>query len=293
MNTPLPPATQRRHADQDATRVGWGCQQLWDRINPLWPGLAVEVVARIGSTNTEVIDRLRLAGRGAFVHDSRADDLHPTLLVAVHQTSGRGRLGRTWHAAPPTSLAFTLAVPMSRSDWSGLSLAVGVAVARAVDPSGQHVRLKWPNDLWLPDGNGSGRKLGGVLIEAIAVGSQRVAVVGVGLNVMNQGHLPAIATVSEFAADATPASVLAEVGPALAQALRDFEAEGFAAFAGEFAQRDLLAGANVTTTDPTCPEGLAAGVAADGALLVQRDGVEHRIVSGEVSVRPVPRRAAP
>ena len=149
-----------------------------------------------------------------------------------------------------SSAAFTLAVPLTRTDWSGLSLAVGVAVARALDPSGQHVRLKWPNDLWLPDGQGSGRKLGGVLIEAIAVGSQRVAVVGVGLNVMNQGHLPAIATVSEFAADATPASVLAEVGPALAQALRDFEAEGFAAFAGEFARRDLLAGANLTTTDP-------------------------------------------
>jgi BirA family biotin operon repressor/biotin-[acetyl-CoA-carboxylase] ligase len=282
----------RRFGQHDETHVGWGCQQLWDRINPLWPGLAVEVLARIGSTNTEVIDRLRLAGRGASHHDNRADDLHPTLLVAVHQTQGRGRLGRTWHADPLTSLAFTLAVPLNRPDWSGLSLAVGVAVARAIDPSGQHIRLKWPNDLWLPDGKGSGRKLGGLLIEAIAVGPQRVAVVGVGLNVMDQHHLSAIATVSEFTPEATPASVLAEVGPTLAQALLDFEQGGFAAFANEFAARDLLAGANVITTDPTCPEGQATGVAPDGALLVQHDGVTHRIVSGEVSVRPVPQRPA-
>jgi BirA family biotin operon repressor/biotin-[acetyl-CoA-carboxylase] ligase len=127
--TTTPPS--RRHADAHETRAGWGCQQLWDRMTPLWPGLAVEVVARVGSTNTEVIDRLRQAGRGAFLHNSRADDLHPTLLVAVHQTQGRGRLGRTWHADPHTSLTFTLAVPMGRADWSGLSLAVGVAVARA------------------------------------------------------------------------------------------------------------------------------------------------------------------
>jgi BirA family biotin operon repressor/biotin-[acetyl-CoA-carboxylase] ligase len=119
-----------------------------------------------------------------------------------------------------------------------------------------------------------------------------VAVVGVGLNVLSQGHLPAIATVSEFAPQATPATVLAEVGPALAQALREFERHGFAAFATEFAQRDLLAGARVITTDPACPEGLATGVADDGALLVQREGQVHRIVSGEVSVRPAPLRPA-
>lgn len=296
MTTPPPSPQQRRHADADApgtgVSVGWGSQQLWERMSPLWPGLAVEVVARVGSTNTEMIERLRLAGHGAFLHSHRADDLQPTLLVAMQQTQGRGRMGRTWHADPHTSLTFTLAVPMNRPDWSGLSLAVGVAVARAVDPLRQHLQLKWPNDLWLPDGKGSGRKLGGVLIEAIAVGSQRVAVVGVGLNVKEQGHLSAIASVSEFAPSATPASVLGEVGPALAQALRDFEQHGFAAFAEEFARRDLLQGASVITTDPACPEGQAAGVAEDGALLVQCDGQLHRILSGEVSVRPAPRRPA-
>lgn len=293
MSTTPPRPPLRRQIDNPAAHAGWGCQQLWERMSPLWPGLAVEVLARTGSTNTEVIDRLRLASRGANLRDGRADDLHPTLLVAVHQTQGRGRLGRTWHADPFASLTFTLAVPLDRPDWSGLSLAVGVAVARAVDPGGRHVGLKWPNDLWLPDGKGSGRKLGGVLIEAIALGAQRVAVVGVGLNVMDQGHLPAIASVSEFAAEATPISVLAEVGPALAQALRDFEQHGFAACAAEFAGRDLLAGAHIVTTDPACPEGVAQGVAADGALLVQFEGQTHRIVSGEVSVRPAPRQSAP
>jgi BirA family biotin operon repressor/biotin-[acetyl-CoA-carboxylase] ligase len=87
--------------------------------------------------------------------------------------------------------------------------------------------------------------------------------------------------------------VLAEVGPALAQALLDFAQHGFATFAAEFAQRDLLAGAKVITTDPACPEGVATGVADDGALRVLHEGVEHRIVSGEVSVRPMPRQPAP
>ena len=54
-----------------------------------------------------------------------------------------------------------------------------------------------------------------------------------------------------------------------------------------FARRDLLRGHAVTTTDPACPEGLAVGVADDGALLVQAGGRVSRIVGGEVSVRPV------
>jgi BirA family biotin operon repressor/biotin-[acetyl-CoA-carboxylase] ligase len=285
-------APLRRRADHGDSSAGWGCQALWDAMSPLLPGLAVEVVARTSSTNSEVIDRLRNAVRGSEGRGSRAEDVQPSMLIAVHQTQGRGRLGRVWHADPLTSLTFTLAVPLNRTDWSGLSLAVGVAVALAVDPIGQHIRLKWPNDLWVPDGTGSGRKLGGVLIEAMAVGQQRMAVVGVGLNVLPQQHMAAVASVSEFDPQATPPSVLGAIGPVLAQALVDFDREGFAAFASEFTQRDLLIGANVLTSDATCPEGLALGVAADGALRVMHDGLEHRIVSGEVSVRPAPRAAS-
>jgi BirA family biotin operon repressor/biotin-[acetyl-CoA-carboxylase] ligase len=280
------PASLRRVADRDVSAAGWGSQALWEQINPVWPGVSVEVVGRIASTNTALVERLRQAARNARERDARADDLRPTLLVAAHQTQGRGRLGRSWNAGPDASLTFSFAVPLQRADWSGLSLAVGVAVAEALDPASQWARLKWPNDLWVMDAAGKGRKLGGVLIEAMAVGERRVAVVGVGLNVAPPEHMSGTAALREFQPGATPASALARVGPALAQALHRFEATGFAGVAAAFAARDLLAGQAVVTTDAACPHGQALGVADDGALRVLCEGVEHRIVSGEVSVRP-------
>jgi BirA family biotin operon repressor/biotin-[acetyl-CoA-carboxylase] ligase len=97
--------------------------------------------------------------------------------VAQEQTQGRGRQGRAWHAQPGSSLTFSLGLRLAPQDWSGLSLAVGVALADALDPArgpssgsedaAPRILLKWPNDLWLRDAQaaGGGRKLGGVLIE--------------------------------------------------------------------------------------------------------------------------------
>lgn len=88
------------------------------------------------------------------------------VVVADHQTAGRGRLDREWQAPPNTALlaSFVLARhPL-------MSLAAGVAAAEA---SGPNVRLKWPNDLMLED-----RKLGGILVEA----SGEKAIVGIGIN---------------------------------------------------------------------------------------------------------------
>ena len=267
-----------------STSGAWGVQALWERVSPLLPGLSIEVVDRIGSTNVELAERLRLASRNARGRDSRADDLRPTLLVAVQQTQGRGRLGRGWQAAPDLSLTFSLSVPIERADWSGLSLAVGLSLAQSLDPSGQAIGLKWPNDLWLLDG--SQRKLGGVLIEALPVGDRRVAVIGIGLNVKPLPLAEASASLSEFLPEATPSAVLAQVLPALARDLQGFERQGFAGVAEAFAGRDLLRGQTVTTTDPACPVGLALGVSPDGALLLSVDGRVQPIVSGEVSVRP-------
>ena len=77
--------------------------------------------------------------------------------------------------------------------------------------------------------------------------------------------------------------------PPLVRALLSFEREGFAGFEAAYAQRDLLRGGQVVTTDAACPRGEAIGVDADGALQVRDEaGQVHRIVSGEVSVRPAP-----
>jgi len=89
-----------------------------------------------------------------------------SIVVADHQTKGRGRLDRRWEAPPGTALlaSFVLAAhPL-------LSLAAGVAAAEAC---GAGVRLKWPNDLLL-----NGRKVGGILVEA----TREKAVCGIGIN---------------------------------------------------------------------------------------------------------------
>lgn len=275
----------------------WGTEALWEQLAPLLPGLSIEVVARTESTNSQLLERSRLAsprGEPGAGFGRRAGDTQPCLLVAEHQTGGRGRQGRTWRSAPGASLTFSLALPIERDDWSGLSLAVGLAIAEALDPPDlfgePRLRLKWPNDLMLAlDAHSAGRKLGGVLIESVAIGERRMAIVGVGLNVqpLDAGEVATgFACLQEIEPDASAPSALARVAPALAQALVDFQRGGFAVFAERYAARDLLRGRAVTTTMPELPEGVAEGVdGATGALLVRAGGTVHHVSSGEVSVR--------
>jgi len=307
METPgAPPSIERpEHGGHHGT---WGIQPLWEQLNPLLPGVSIEVVDRVPSTNGALVDRLREAARGARESHGRglrSDDLRPTLLVAIDQTQGRGRLGRSWQSSAGASLTFSLSLALERADWSGLSLAVGVALAEALDPSGEQIGLKWPNDLWLrPAADGVagsqglgnnpafpslGRKLGGILIEAIGLGDHRMAVIGIGLNVQPVHLAEVAASLSEINPQLTPALALAALMPSLARALVRFEREGFAGFEADYAKRDLLRNGPVVTTDAACPRGDAVGVDADGALRVRDvDGQVHRIMSGEVSVRPAP-----
>lgn len=253
----------------------WPAESIWEQVSTLLPGFTIEVLPEIDSSNTELMRR------------ARAGQTEPTLLVAERQTAGRGRLGRPWQSAVGDSLTFSLSLPYAPRDWSGLSLAVGVAVAQALDPANTWLRLKWPNDLWLADG----RKLGGVLIETVPVGERRMCVVGVGLNVLPQS-LDELATgyacLQERAPGVSAPSALATIAAPLVRALRRFEKDGFGAFAASFRHRDALAGRRVTTSIPGLPEGVAAGVDGRGALLVQApDGELRSLVGGEVTVRPV------
>ncbi len=283
------PQASPRHLAGTA-RPHWGAEALWQALVPLLPGLSIEVVQTLDSTNSELTDRLRNAARVAGDRrGGRVDDLSPQLLVAIHQTAGRGRLGRRWHSAPGSSLTFSLALPLRRADWSGLSLAVGLAVADALDADGGHIGLKWPNDLLLGGAGGvPGRKLGGILIESVSVGDQRAAIIGIGINVLPQPAADAdygTAALAEIWPDATPQDALSRLGEPLVRALLAFERDGFAPARDAYARRDALRGQPVRTTDATLPEGVAAGVDADGALLVTTAGDTRRVVSGEVSVR--------
>jgi len=300
----------------DDRSLDWDAEALWAQLEPELPGLSVEVVARMSSTNSALLERARVVreavenGGVARVRRSvesaafgrRQTDLQPCLLVAEHQTAGRGRHGRSWHASPGASLTFSLALPLAPSDWSGLSLVVGVALADALDPlppgGAPRIGVKWPNDLWLLDVDGVsgvGRKLGGILIETVAAAAQRLAVIGIGLNVLpldaaeSAGASQGIACLQEIDRHATAPGVLKRVAGPLVAALKQFEREGFGAFATRFAARDLLRDHAVQTTPPVAVEGVAAGVSPSGALLVRVAGGGLReIVSGEVSVRLSP-----
>lgn len=278
------------------TRPHWGAEALWQALEPLLPGLSIEVVQTLGSTNSELSDRLRNASRSEG--GRRGGDLSPQLLVAIDQTAGRGRLGRHWHSAPGASLTFSLALPLQRPDWSGLSLAVGLAVVEALDPEGSRLGLKWPNDLMLLQSGADsapgkrpwmGRKLGGILIESVPTGDQRTAVIGIGVNIEPQPVAEAdydVAALTDLWPTATAADALARIGVPLVQALLAFERDGFAPLQEAYARRDVLRGRQVKTTDVAMPEGVADGVDGDGALKVTGGGRTRRIVSGEVSVRP-------
>ncbi|MEP6739491.1 MAG: biotin--[acetyl-CoA-carboxylase] ligase [Caldimonas sp.] len=259
--------------------------------------LATQHIAETGSTSSDLLARVREAAAAG------AADFAPCLLVADGQTAGRGRHGRSWHATPGASLTFSLAWPIAAGDFSGLSLAVGTALADALDPppattatalpAAWRIGLKWPNDLWLVGTNEdgverAGRKLGGVLIETAPFGARRVAVIGVGLNVLPQSVDDAasgVAWLAEIDAATTPASALDRVVAPLVAALQRFERAGFAAFADRFAARDVLHGRRVCAGLHGEIEGVGAGVSAHGDLLVRTDHGTVPVASGEVRVR--------
>jgi len=259
---------------------------------------APERVAETGSTNDDLLARVRAAaalGATAFA---------PCLLVADRQRAGRGRHGRHWHATPAASLTFSIAWTSPRSDLSGLSLAVGCALADAIDVPGRPLRigLKWPNDLWLVDAPSAGvddlgsprdpfaarpegRKLAGILVETAPLGRGRVAVIGVGINIRAQDVADAasgVACVAEIDAEATPETTLARVAPALFAALRSFDTAGFSAFVDRFAARDVLRGRRVCGSGAHGEvEGIAAGIAVDGSLCIDTATGAIAVASGE------------
>jgi BirA family biotin operon repressor/biotin-[acetyl-CoA-carboxylase] ligase len=140
------------------------------RAGGLWTD--VQVVARTGSTNSDLVARAAegRAGEGA-------------VLVAEEQTSGRGRLDRQWTAPARSGLFFSVllrpaGIPVAR--WGWLPLLTGVAVATALSrAAGVDTSLKWPNDLLVTVG-GEERKAGGILAER---SGEYAVVIGVGLNV--------------------------------------------------------------------------------------------------------------
>ena len=260
---------------------------------------AIDIVDECASTNALLLERAEAGASGGSV------------VVARRQTAGRGRLGRQWISAPGDSLTFSLlwrfapgTVPL------GLSLAVGVAVARAVAKVGADAatkqqggrakdarikvandgtastttpKLKWPNDVLL-----GGRKLAGVLIELMP-GEPNAAVIGIGVNLRLPEVMP-----DEVRALAAAMPVPVNGGQFLGALLlelnhvcQQFAAGGFAAVRDDWLALHAYQDCEISVLSDAAPtlHGRCRGVDQAGGLLLEADGQLRTIMAGDVSVR--------
>ncbi|MBI1943599.1 MAG: biotin--[acetyl-CoA-carboxylase] ligase [Betaproteobacteria bacterium] len=237
------------------------------------PGLEIRVLERCTSTNAVLLAE---------------DAAHPVLLAAEVQTGGRGRRGRKWHSAPGAGATFSILRRMrcAARRLSGLSLAVGVAAARALRALGAGaVALKWPNDLLVGEA-----KLGGILIETRQQGSATSVVVGIGINCRRRpaqgARLRRRAISLEALLRPAPArnAVIAAVAREVLRALEAFERSGLPGFVDDWRALHAHEGQRlrVRLDDGHSVSGFADGVAPDGALRLRTRSGTREVSSGRV-----------
>lgn len=243
-----------------------------------WNVPVVHLYQRVGSTNDVA---RRLAEEGAP---------SGTIVLAEQQVAGRGRAGRAW--ASPPNLGVWLSVVLRApavADVTLLPLIIGLLAARALEPFAMPLRpqVKWPNDLLL-----DGRKLGGILCEAVwSAGSLAFILAGVGVNVHHDvadfpPELRGSATSLRIAGGA-PARRTGLAGGIVRAILSAASPEGATMgnrLPTEMEAYDALRGNEVVVTgaDAGSPiAGTAMGVSPDGALLLRsKEGVLRRVRSG-------------
>ena len=134
-----------------------------------------------GSTNALVAERAQAGGPEGLV------------IVAEHQTAGRGRLDRTWETPARSALTFSVLLRPTApaATWPWIPLLTGYEVSKALRAAGFDATVKWPNDVLLRRHDGAERKVAGILVERVETAGGPAAVVGVGLNVgMTADELP-------------------------------------------------------------------------------------------------------
>lgn len=263
--------------ERDAVLEAIGEQRAWFRL---------ELHDHLESTNSYL---MKLAAQNAA---------HASCVAASLQTRGRGRRGRAWQAGLGASLTFSLLwrFQSGAAALSGLSLAVGVALIRAMRSLGiEQTQLKWPNDL-VVQYQGRHRKLAGILIELQGdMEGPSAAVIGIGINLrlpeQVKKHIDQPAT--DLAALSrqwqNPSQLLGLLLRHLAETLSVFEQQGFAAISEEWTAYHAYHNQTVRMLLPDGREtqGVARGVADDGILLVETTSGIQRFSAGEISLRGV------
>ncbi len=253
--------------------------QIEAQLDEARGSLQIDLLDHATSSNALLLQR---AGQGAA---------SGSVLAVEWQSAGRGRLGRTWQSGLGGALTFSVLwrFESGLAALSGLSLAVGVAMVRALHELGvQGVSLKWPNDVLLGEG-----KLAGILLEAQGdmLGPSAV-VIGIGLNLRlsPQARERIDQMASDLSALQTPAGrnqVLAVSLKHLLRVLREFTQHNFIQLREEwerynsFQQRVV----KVSSPDGTVVWGKMLGVTKEGALRLETEQGERIFNSGEVSLR--------
>ncbi len=237
---------------------------------------------------------------GYLLAEARRGARQGLVVVADHQSAGRGRLGRSWEAPPGSSLLVSVLLrpdlPPGRAQVLGLVMAL--AASDACDAAtGLRPALKWPNDLVVED-----RKLGGVLSETELEGPlTKAVVVGLGLNLRWPGGRPEgvgeSATTLDDALRAAEArglrtrgrdsisrdGLLAELLRALEVRLATLSGAGPEQLLSEYRSLCATLGRSVRVELPgRTLEGFASGVDSEGRLLVQDTGSVHVVAVGDV-----------
>lgn len=239
---------------------------------------SLEIRREATSTNALLLQQAAQQARSGIV------------LVAEWQTAGRGRLGRPWMSGLGNALTFSLLwrFDVGLNALAGLSLAVGVAIVRALNALGaSSVGLKWPNDVLTPQG-----KLAGVLIEAQGdmLGPSAV-VIGIGLNVrppaleaMLRIDQPVSALSQVCAALPEREIVLARLLQELSGTLRAFSLEGLASLRAEWQKYHVHQDqpVRVKMPDGRLLEGIARGINPGGELRLETAGGILALNSGEL-----------
>lgn len=226
-----------------------------------------------------------------------ADLAHKALCVALFQTKGRGRQGRSWVNRQGECLMFSLGWAFDKPQYElgSLALVVALACRRAFADIGLNVNIKWPNDLVVAND-----KLAGILIETARVENKTVAVIGIGINFVLPKEVENATSVQALFQTASKqgVSVKTLLNAVLAQLdalLNEYAQNGFASCVGEYdaANRDTGRPVLLLQEGRIVHEGVVKGVDAQGALRLLTDNGEKTIVSGEISLRPDNRPAQP
>jgi len=240
---------------------------------------------KLGSLNIES----SLDSTNSALHRVALEDQHSTVILAEHQSSGRGRRGRQWHSPYGRNLYLSIGWRFEKalSELGCLSLVVALATAQALSRAGlKGHRVKWPNDLLL-----DGRKLCGCLVE-VQGDSQGpcYAVLGVGINV----HMPgSVATtgidqpwtdvhsqIPGYSRNTLAALLIEE----LMNGLELYGGQGFLPFRNLWEQVDGLLGQTVEVfAGQNVVRGTARGITESGALLLDTGQELLKLYSGEVS----------